>query len=76
MMIYAIDGGNMTARLNIEIDEDVKKGAQKRAIDDGTSLRQIVTDALCSWLGMEEGEDDNNKSGDDGISEKSDIVIS
>lgn len=69
----------MTARLNIEIDEDVKKAAQKRAIDDGTSLRQIVTDALCSWLGVEEEkavEEDESGNSEDGIPDESDIIIS
>lgn len=76
MMNCIIDGGNMTARLNIEIDEDVKKAAQKRAIDNGTSLRQIVTEAIQYWLGIDGENEDDSESDEDRIPEESDLIIS
>ena len=44
----------METRLNVEVDADLKKKAQLKALQNDTTLKDIVTDALEKYLAADE----------------------
>lgn len=50
----------MDSRLVVDIDEDLKKEAQIKALQNNTTLKSIVTDALVSYLKEPEHTEGND----------------